>query len=267
MSRVTVPSLLEFKRNGEKIAALTAYDYPTAKLLDECGVDLVLVGDSAGTTVMGRPNTLSVTMDEMVHHTKMVSPAVEHALLVADMPFRSYHASPEDAVRNAGRLVAEGGAHAVKLEGPPKIFEHTIRAIQNASIPVMGHIGLTPQSIHVMGGYKVQGKDEESRKSLIEAAIGLDQLGCFAIVLECVPAFLATEISSQIACPTIGIGAGSGCDGQILVTPDMLGWGFTKFTKTFVDVKAHMDKAFHDYIREVKEGSFPAEEHEYKCSS
>ena len=264
MSHVTVPSLRELKKIGEKIAVLTAYDFPSAKVLDASAIDVILVGDSLGMAVMGRENTLGVTMDEMVHHVRMVSRATERALVVADMPFLSYHVSPEEAVRNAGRLVGEAGAHAVKLEGPPEIFKETIRAILNASIPVMGHLGLTPQSIRKFGGYKIQGRDEQGRKDILEAASGLDALGCFAIVLECIPEALATEISGQIACPTIGIGAGAGCDGQVLVMHDILGWGFTKFTKTFVDVKASMQDAFEQYVGEVKSGAFPSQEHRFE---
>lgn len=263
MSRVTAPSLRELKNNGTKIAVLTAYDHPTAKLLDDCGIDVILVGDSVGMAVMGRDNTLSVTMDEMVHHTRMVSSAVDRALVVADLPFMSYQISPEEAVRNAGRLVAEGGAHAVKLEGPPEIFEPVVRGILNASIPVMGHLGLTPQSIHKLGGYKVQGKDDAGRERLVRAAKGLDALGCCAIVLECVPASLAEEVTKHVSCPTIGIGAGCRCDGQVLVTHDILGWGFTKFTKTFVDIRSQMGDAFKGYIEEVRSGTFPTAEHEY----
>ncbi|PCJ65090.1 MAG: 3-methyl-2-oxobutanoate hydroxymethyltransferase [Candidatus Hydrogenedentota bacterium] len=263
MSKVTAPSLKERKMRGEKLAVLTAYDYPTAKLMDECSVDAILVGDSCAMVVMGRENTLSLTVDEILHHVKMVSAAAEHAFIIADMPFLSYQISTEESVRNAGRLVAEGGAHCVKLEGPARIFGDTIRAIQNASIPVMGHLGLTPQSIHVMGGYKVQGKDQESRKLLKQDALELDELGCCAIVLECIPPDLAEEISASVSCPTIGIGAGAGCDGQVLVMHDMMGWGGTRFTKTFTDVKTSMEAAFNGYITEVKAGTFPAQEHQY----
>lgn len=225
MPRVSAVSLRDRKRAGEKIAVLTAYDFPTAKLIDQSGVDVVLVGDSCGMVVMGRENTLGVTMDEMVYHTRIVSAAVEHALVVGDMPFLSYQISSEEAVRNAGRFVAEAGAQAVKLEGPAQRFGDTIRAILDASIPVMGHIGLQPQSIHQLGGYKVQGRDPESRARLIEEAKGLEDIGCFALVLECVPASLAKEITDAISIPTIGIGAGPHCDGQVLVMHDMLGMG------------------------------------------
>ena len=243
---------------------LTAYDFPCAKILDESGVDVILIGDSCGNVVMGRPNTLSVTMDEMVHHTRMVSGAVQNALVVADMPFMSYQISPEEALRNAGRLVAEGGAQAVKLEGPADKFGDAITAILRAGIPVMGHIGLTPQSVNQIGGYKVQGRTPEGRLRLKQEAEGLDQIGCFALVLECIPADLAAEITASVAIPTIGIGAGAACDGQVLVLHDMLGWGATKFSKTFGDVRALMQDACRQYVGAVREGTFPAQEHEFK---
>ncbi len=264
MSRVTVPIFRDAKARGDRLAVLTAYDFPSAQLIDAAGVDAILVGDSAGTTVMGRANTLGVTMDEMVHHTRCVSAAVQRALVIADMPFLSYQISPQEAVRNAGRLVAEGGAQAVKLEGPPDVFGDTIRAILNASIPVMGHLGLTPQSIHQMGGYKVQGRDAAGRKKILQAAKGLDRIGCFAMVLECVPEDLAAEVTAAVSCPVIGIGAGGGCDGQVLVMYDILGWGFTRFTKTFADVKGVMAGAFSDYVREVKSGAFPGKEQSFQ---
>lgn len=249
---------------GGKIAMLTAYDYPCAQILDECGIDVVLIGDSCGMAVMGRPTTLSVTMDEMVHHTRIVSAAVHNALVIADMPFLSYQVSVEEAVRNAGRLVAEGGAQGVKLEGPADKFGAEIRAIQRAGIPVMGHIGLTPQSINQLGGYKVQGRTQEARQRLKEEALGLEQSGCFSIVLECIPADLATEITGMLSIPTIGIGAGAGCDGQVLVLHDMLGWGGTKFNRVFGDVRGLMRQACREYAQAVREGSFPGKEHQFK---
>ncbi|HEO72400.1 MAG TPA: 3-methyl-2-oxobutanoate hydroxymethyltransferase [Candidatus Hydrogenedentes bacterium] len=263
MARVTAVSLRERKSKGEKIAVLTAYDYPCAKLLDETGIDVVLVGDSVANAVMGRNDTLSVTVDEMLHHVAMVSAAVEKALVVADMPFLSYQVCPEDAVRNAGRLIAEGGAQAVKLEGPADKFGAAIEAILRAGIPVMGHIGLTPQSVHQLGGYKVQGRSPEAQMRLKKEAAGLEDAGCFAVVLECMPAALAAEISTALSIPTIGIGAGAACDGQVLVLHDMLGWGSTRFTKTFGDVRALMCQACGDYIEAVKSGAFPGKEHEY----
>lgn len=243
---------------------LTAYDYPSAKVLDECGIDIILCGDSCGMVVMGRPDTLSVTMDEIVHHTRMVSGAVTNSLLVGDMPFLSYQINPQDALRNAGRLIAEGGASAVKIEGPASKFGDSIAAILRAGIPVMGHIGLTPQCIKQFGGFKVQGREPESRARLREEARGLEQAGCFAIVLECIPADLAAEITDDVGIPTIGIGAGHSCDGQVLVLHDILGWGTTRFAKTFGDVRALMCDACKTYIDEVKSGKFPAEEHTYK---
>ncbi len=264
MARVTVPVFRARKDQGDKLAVLTAYDFPSAQILDAQGVDAILVGDSCAMAVMGRSNTLSMTMDGMVHHVRMVASGTERALVIADMPFLSYQVSPEEAVRNAGRLVVEGSAQAVKLEGPPDTFEPTIKAIRNASIPVMGHLGLTPQSIHVMGGYKVQGRDPQSRNAILEAAKGLDALGCFGIVLECVPSDLAAEITAVVSCPTIGIGAGAGCDGQVLVLHDILGWGFTQFTKTFSNVKSAMEAGVTAYVGEVKAGTFPAKEHEFE---
>ncbi len=265
MPRVSAVSLCDRKKAGEKIAVLTAYDFPTAKLIDQSGVDVILVGDSCGMVVMGHENTLGVTMDQMVYHTRIVSSAVEHALVVGDMPYLSYQISPEEAVRNAGRFISEAGAQAVKLEGPAQRFGKTIRAILDASIPVMGHIGLQPQSIHQLGGYKVQGRDAESRARLIEEAKGLEAIGCFAVVLECVPASLAKEISETISIPTIGIGAGPYCDGQVLVMHDMLGMGkYTKFSKVYFDVGAAMKTAFETYVSEVKSGAFPAAEQSFE---
>ncbi len=243
---------------------LTAYDYPSAKIVDECGVDIVLVGDSCGMVVMGHANTLGVTMDDMVRHTRMVSSAVQHALVIADMPFLSYQVSPEEALRNAGRLVVEGGAHGVKLEGPVDKFGSAIAAIIRAGIPVMGHIGLTPQSVNQIGGYKVQGRSPECRIRLKDEAQGLEHIGCFAMVLECIPADLAEEITGLISIPTIGIGAGAACDGQVLVLHDILGWGSTKFSKTFADVRSLTAQACRAYVDEVRSGVFPDAEHAFK---
>ena len=243
---------------------LTAYDYPSAKILDECGVDIILVGDSCGMVVMGRPDTLSVTMDEMVHHTRMVSRGVKNSLLVADMPFLSYQVSPQEALRNAGRLLAEAGANAVKLEGSVDKFGESIGAILRAGIPVMGHIGMTPQCVNQFGGFKVQGRAPESRARLRGEARGLEEAGCFALVLECIPADLAAEITADLAIPTIGIGAGPSCDGQVLVLHDILGWGATRFSKTFGDVRSLMRDACTGFIEEVRAGAFPGKEHEFK---
>jgi len=264
IARVTTISLKERKLAGGKIAMLTAYDYPSAQVLDESGIDIVLIGDSCGMAVMGRPTTLGVTMDEMIHHTRMVSAAVHNALVIADMPFLSYQVSVEEAVRNAGRLVSEGGAQGIKLEGPADKFGAEIRAILRAGIPVMGHIGLTPQSVNQLGGYKVQGRTQEARQRLKEEALGLERAGCFSIVLECIPADLGAEITGMLGIPTIGIGAGAGCDGQVLVLHDMLGWGGTKFNRVFGDVRGLMRQACRDYAQAVREGSFPGKEHQFK---
>ena len=265
MARVTTVALRELKAAREKIAVLTAYDYPCAKLMDESGVDVILVGDTVGMVVMGRRNTLTVTMDDMVHHVRMVSAAAKRALVVGDMPFLSYQVSVEEAVHNAGRLVVEGGAQAVKAEGPADKFGDVFAAILRAGIPVMGHIGLLPQSIHQIGGYKIQGRDEHSRARLKEEAQGLAQIGCFALVLECIPADLAAEITEMVSIPTIGIGAGSACDGQVLVMHDMLGLGKeTTYCKKYADLATVMKEAFVQYVREVKAGEFPAEEHTFK---
>ncbi len=264
MARITAAAL-RARKGGEKIAVLTAYDFPFARLMDEAGVDIVLVGDSCAMAVMGRSNTLSITMDEMIHHTRMVAEAVQHALVVADMPFMSYQVSPEDALRNAGRLVKEAGAHAIKLEGPADKFGGAIEAILRAGIPVMGHIGLTPQSIHQIGGYKVQGRGPLERQRLKEEAAGLEAIGCFALVLECVPSDLAAEITAEVSIPTIGIGAGAACDGQVLVMHDMLGFGmYTKFVKAYANIAEDIRTAFEAYVREVRSGAFPTKEHEFE---
>lgn len=263
MAAVTTVTFQQRKKAGEKITVLTAYDYPTAKLVDEAGVDAILVGDSVGMAIMGRRDTLSVTVDDILHHTRMVTRAVERCFVIADMPFLSYQVNHEEALRNAGRLVAEGGAHAVKLEGGAEKYGDAITTILKAGVPVMGHIGLTPQSVHQFGGYKIQGRDEAGRARLLREAIGLQEIGCFAVVLECMPPDLAEEITKELSIPTIGIGAGAACDGQVLVMHDMLGWGATRFTKTFGDVKGTMKKAFEDYVTEVRSGAFPAAEHTY----
>ena len=255
-------------KNKEKMAMLTAYDYSTAKLVDEAGINGILVGDSLGMVCLGYEDTLSVTMEDMIHHSKAVAKGAKNALVVTDMPFMSYQTSVYDAVFNAGRLVKEGKAQAVKLEGGVEFKEH-IKAIVDASIPVMGHIGLTPQSVNAFGGFKVQGKDEEKAKKLIADAKAIEEAGAFSVVLECVPAKLAKLISSKISIPTIGIGAGVGCDGQILVYQDMLGMfsDFTpKFVKTYGDVGDYMKKAFSKYVEEVKDGVFPEEKHSFKIS-
>ena len=263
MHPVTTLTFRERKRQGEKIAMLTAYDYPTARLLDNAGVDSILVGDSLGMVVMGHQDTLSVTMDDMVHHTRMVTRGAQHAFVIADMPFLSYQVTPEEALRNAGRLVSEAGAKAVKLEGSAEKFGGAIQYILNAGIPVMGHLGLTPRSVHQFGGYRVQGRTPEDRARILREARGLEAAGCFAIVLECIPPDLAEEITQSLAIPTIGIGAGPGCDGQVLVLHDMLGWGATRFSKTFADVRGAISGAVEGYVREVRAGQFPGIEHSY----
>lgn len=263
-SKFTTLSFQERKRSGEKITVLTAYDYPGAQLVDDAGIDAILVGDSLGMVVMGEESTLPVTMEIMVHHTKMVRRGTRNAFLIADLPFLSYQISPEEALRNAGRLVSEAGAQAVKLEGPASIHGRSIEAILHAGIPVMGHLGLTPQSINQFGGFKVQGRDPEARQRLKEEALGLQSAGCFSLVLECVPASLAAEITAMLDIPTIGIGAGPDCDGQVLVMHDVLGWGQTRFAKCYVDVRQMMGQAFADFAAEVRSGAYPAKEHSYK---
>ena len=249
----TVVTFREAKERGEKLTMLTAYDYSTAKLIDEAGINSILVGDSLGMVCLGHEDTLSVTMEDMIHHGKAVTRGAKNALVVIDMPFMSYQTSVYDAVVNAGRLVKEAGAHAVKLEGGKEIEEH-IKAIVKASIPVVGHIGLTPQSVNAFGGFRVQGKDEMAAKKLIEDAKAVEEAGAFAVVLECVPSKLAELISKEISIPTIGIGAGSGCDGQVLVYQDMLGMFsdfVPKFVKKYADIGEQMKKAFEEYSRKA----------------
>lgn len=255
-------------KNKEKMSMLTAYDYSTAKLVDEAGINAILVGDSLGMVCLGYEDTLSVTMEDMIHHSKAVAKGAKNALVVTDMPFMSYQTSVYDAVVNAGRLMKEGRAQAVKLEGGSEFAEH-IRAIVNASIPVMAHIGLTPQSVNAFGGFKVQGKDEERAKKLIEDALAVQEAGAFAVVLECVPDVLSKLITEKLSIPTIGIGAGADCDGQILVYQDMLGMYsdfVPKFVKQFAHIGNEMKSAFNDYISEVKSGTFPAEKHCFKMN-
>ena len=254
------------KQNKEKITMLTAYDYSTAKLMDSCGIDAILVGDSLGMVMLGYENTIPVTMEDMIHHTKAVSRACETTLVVADLPFLSYQVCVEDAVKNAGRLMQEAGTQVVKLEGGREVCPQ-IKAITTASIPVMGHLGLTPQSVHVMGGYKVQGREKDAAIKLIEDALLVEEAGACALTLECVPEKLATLITKLLKIPTIGIGAGAGCDGQVLVYQDMLSiyaGKKAKFVKEFADVGGLMKDAFEAYMQETKEGTFPAVEHTYK---
>ena len=262
----TAATFAAAKAKGEKLSMLTAYDYSTAKLEDESGINGILVGDSLGNVVLGYEDTVSVTMEDMIHHGAAVARGAKNALVVVDMPFMSYEATVEEAVRNAGRLMKEGRAGAVKLEGGVRVAEQ-IRAIVKAGIPVMGHIGLTPQSINVFGGFKVQGKSEEAARALLADAKAVEEAGAFAIVIEAVPAALAQMITDAVSIPTIGIGAGAGCDGQILVYQDMLGMfsDFTpKFVKRYANVGEVMREAFANYAAEVASGAFPTEEHTYK---
>lgn len=266
--KFTTASFLKAKAEGRKITMLTAYDYSTAKLLDEAGVDSLLVGDSLGMVMLGYENTLQVTIDDIIHHTKAVSRGVNRALVIADMPFLSYHVSIEDTIRNAGRLIKEGGAHAVKLEGGENIIDK-VKALVDAQIPVCGHLGLTPQSVNVLGGFKVQGKNIENAKKIIEDAILLEKAGVFAVVLEAVPEPLAKIITEKISVPTIGIGAGRYCDGQVLVTQDMLGMfsDFTpKFVKKYRDLGKEIKEGVKEYITEVSNGSFPEIKHTFKMN-
>lgn len=262
----TVVTFRESKLKNEKLTMLTAYDYSTAQAVDNSGINGILVGDSLGMVMLGYEDTLSVTMEDMIHHTKAVERGAKNSLVVADMPFMSYQTSVYDAVVNAGRLIKEGRAQAVKLEGGVEVSEH-IDAIVKASIPVMGHIGLTPQSVNAFGGFKVQGKSEEAAKKLIEDALAVEKSGAFAVVMEGVPSKLAAMVTEKLSIPTIGIGAGDKCDGQILVYQDMLGMfsDFTpKFVKKYENLGDRMRNAFAKYIDEVKNGYFPSEEHGFK---
>jgi len=262
--KVTVPEIVGMKRRGEKIVCLTAYDYPTARLVDRAGVDLILVGDSLGMVVLGLPSTLPVTVEDIVRHTQAVSRAVERALVVADMPFMSYQPSVEEAVKNAGRMVKEGGAEAVKVEGARHL--EAIRAIVESGIPVMGHVGMTPQFMHEFGGFRVRGKEAEMARKVMEDAIRLEEVGCFSVVLECVPWQLAKAITERLSIPTIGIGAGPYCDGQILVIHDVIGLfeGFRpKFVKQYANIAGEIERALSEYAAEVREGKFPGLEHSY----
>ncbi|MBQ8385373.1 MAG: 3-methyl-2-oxobutanoate hydroxymethyltransferase [Spirochaetaceae bacterium] len=261
----TVVSFREAKEKGQRLSLLTAYDYSTAKLMDEAGINGILVGDSLGNVMLGYPDTISVTMEDMIHHGAAVARGAKNALVIIDMPFMSYQTSVYDAVVNAGRLMKEGRATAVKLEGGSEVCPH-IKAITTASIPVMAHLGLTPQSINAFGGFKVQGKSEAAARKLLEDARAVQEAGAFAVVLECVPAKLAGIVTKELDIPTIGIGAGNCCDGQILVYQDMLGMysDFTpKFVRRFADIGSVMKEAFATYQQEVQQGTFPAKEHEY----
>lgn len=266
MSKITVKDIIKAKQEGRKVTMLTAFDFMTASLIDEVGIDIILVGDSLGMVGLGYETTLPVTMDEMIHHTKTVVRGVKTAMVVGDMPFMSYQASEEEALRNAGRFLKEAGAHGVKLEGGSADIIAKVGKMTDAGIPVMGHLGLTPQSVHQFGGYEVQAKEKKEAKRLISEALVLEEAGIFSLVLEKVPASLALEVSKSLKIPTIGIGAGPSCDGQVLVTADMLGL-FSKFKPKFVkqyaDLGKAMTKAFTEFKKEVQEGTFPGKEHSY----
>jgi 3-methyl-2-oxobutanoate hydroxymethyltransferase len=263
-AKSTVHTLRDKRRRGEPITMVTAYDFPTARAAEEAGVDALLVGDSLAMVVLGHPNTLSVTMDEMLHHARAVARGAQRPLLVGDMPFLSYQADQPEAVRNAGRFL-QAGMDAVKLEGGRPVAQ-TVAAIVSAGIPVMGHVGLTPQSVHALGGYKVQGRTAEAARALLEDALALEEAGCFAIVLESVPDRVAAYLTERLTVPTIGIGAGSGTSGQVLVAHDLLGIfdRFTpKFVKRYAQLGAAMREAFSAYKRDVDSGAFPGPEHSY----
>jgi len=261
--KVTTLTLSQLKKNDKPITMLTAYDYSTAVAVDMAGIDTILVGDSLGMVVLGYENTLPVTMDDMIHHCKAVARGARYAMLIGDMPFMSYQASVDEAVRNAGRFLQEGGMDAVKLEGGRERLQ-AVSAIISAGIPVMGHLGLTPQSVHQMGGFRAQGKTAQAAKNLLDDAVALHEAGCFALVLETIPARLARLVSERIEIPTIGIGAGVGCDGQVLVTHDLCGL-FDRFTPRFVkkyaDLNGEMSRAFETYKSDVQSLAFPGDEH------
>lgn len=266
MGKITILDLQRMKDEREKITMLTAYDYPTARILDSCGVDIILVGDSVGNVILGEENTLPVSVEEMIHHTKAVTRGAKDSLVVIDMPFMSYQISTQDAKRNAGRMIKESGAEAVKLEGGTNM-EDTIRAITDIDIPVMAHIGLTPQSVHRMGGYRVQGKEDKQREKLIEDALAVERAGAFSVVLEVIPSKLAHEITEKLKIPTIGIGAGVDCDGQVLVINDLLGLSGEfrpKFVKKYVHMEELISKAVKEYISEVRAEEFPGQEHSFQ---
>ncbi len=266
MPKITVLDIYKKKAEGKKITMLTAYDFPTAQIVDQAGIDMVLVGDSLGMVVQGASSTLPVTMDEMIYHTRMVSRAASSAMVVGDMPFLSYQTHKAEAVRNAGRFLKEAGAEAVKLEGGGQMAE-TIRAVVDAGIPVMAHIGLTPQYVHALGGFKVQGKDEAAREKLLADARAVQDAGAFSVVLEAIPATLARDIRDILHIPTIGIGAGVDCDGQVLVLHDVLGLfdRFTpKFVKRYADLKEQALRAVKEYRQDVENGKFPSDEHSFR---
>jgi 3-methyl-2-oxobutanoate hydroxymethyltransferase len=264
-ARVTVPAFARKKARGEKIAMLTAYDFPFARLFDQAGIDALLVGDTMGHVVQGHDTTLPVTLDEVIYHCRMVSRAVRRALVVGDMPFGSYQVSVEDALRNAVRLMKEGGAHAVKLEGGERMADR-IAAFARADIPVMGHVGLTPQSVHQVGGYRVQGRDDAGHEKVLRDAQAVEAAGAFAVVLECVPRELGAEVTRALRIPTIGIGAGAGCDGQVLVMHDLLGLGEAtppRFARQYVAAGDVVRRAAELYAEDVRQQKFPSDAESY----
>src|SRR5690554_4994602 len=263
--RITTKTLVDMKKNGEKIAMLTAYDYSMAKIVDNAGIDVILVGDSASNVMAGHETTLPITLDQMIYHAASVVRAIERSLVVVDLPFGSYQSDPKEALRSAIRIMKESGAHAVKLEGGKEIKE-SIKKILNAGIPVMGHLGLTPQSIYKFGTYTVRAKEDEEAEKLISDALLLEKAGCFAVVLEKVPAKLASEVASKLSIPVIGIGAGGGVDGQVLVTHDMIGMTHEfnpRFLRRYLDLYTEMKNAFSSYSNDVKSGDFPNETEQY----
>ncbi len=263
--RITVKSLVEMKANGEKISMLTAYDYTMAKIVDGAGIDVILVGDSASNVMAGHETTLPITLDQMIYHASSVIRAIDRALVVVDLPFGSYQSDPKEALRSAIRIMKESGGHAVKLEGGKEVKE-SIKRILNAGVPVMGHLGLTPQSIYKFGTYTVRAKEEAEAKKLKEDALMLQKTGCFAIVLEKVPAKLAKEVAESLTIPIIGIGAGNGVDGQVLVTHDMLGMTHEfnpRFLRRYLDLYKEMTQAFEQYVTDVKSVDFPNENEQY----
>ena len=263
--RITINQIKEMKQKGEKITMLTSYDYSTAKVVDEVGVELILVGDSLGMVVLGYDSTIPVTMDVMIHHTKAVVRGTKRALIIGDMPFMSYHTSTDDALRNAARFIQEGGAQSIKLEGGVTVAEK-VRSIVNCGIPVMGHIGLTPQSIHQLGGHKIQGKSPEAARKMLEDAQALEEAGAFAVLMETVPTPLGTLITQKLSIPTISIGAGIGCDGQVQIINDILG-SYTDFvpkhTKQYVKLADIIRDAVTEYHDEVKAGKFPTDKQSF----
>ena len=270
IQRINIPILHQKKKEKEKIVALTAYDYPLAKIVDQAGIDLILVGDSLGMVVLGYENTIPVTMDEMIHHTKAVTRAVRRAFVVGDMPYFSFHLSKEETIANASRFLKEAGAQAVKIEGASEKRLELIRALIGAEIPVMGHVGLTPQSIHHLGRFKVKGKTGSDAKRIVEEALNLQEAGVFSVVLECIPKELAAIVTEKLDIPTIGIGAGPDCDGQILVFHDLVGFlnGYLpKFVKRYVHLHDVLTKAISEYIQDVEKGRFPDDSHSYHLKS